>query len=483
MAANTTAADTKPYTYTAPGDYKDPSDPAYRGGNPDYGYPGQIEGLTAQQFNAWLSNIQQRLANGEKVRDDEVPSPYHIEDGHLVVDTGGNPWLDIALLGAAMVGGPYLSEWLTGASPVVGGVADAATAGAAGTTAATLPAATVGMAGIAPSALPGFSAVPAATYAATTVAPAVTGGTLASTIPGAGAVTGLATIPSSLSNGGQEDPGLLGSQPTDRQLGAPSDDGYQPAYTGNEGPSGNPAGSRNPALTNLLGNKPVNSLIGLGVSGLFGYLQSKNTGNAINNATQAQTAAANKSIDALTTAMNNSIAVQEAEYKQAQANQAPWLAYGSGAVQTLGQLMGVKPQWPSEVQFPSLTNPGPTGIVPNIPGGGHKNPNPPGTSPIAVPRGSLPGATPPPPNQGGAPPPPGPGTSPPTTAVPRGSTNANTNGTQSYGQPQRGPQSQFADTSQPQEGSVKVRWPNGMVQDVPDYQLDQYEALGAQRVA
>ena len=72
--------------------------------------------------------------------------------------------------------------------------------------------------------------------------------------------------------------------------------------------------------------------IGLAISGIAGIISSLIGGNAANQASAAQIAAANKALD-----------FEEQAYYDQQAQQAPWVQAGAAAVTKMSQLMGLAP--------------------------------------------------------------------------------------------------------------------------------------------
>lgn|SRR5262245_5686782 len=182
-----------------------------------------------------------------------------------------------------------------------------------------------------------------------------------------------------------------------------------------------------------------------------------------------------QSTQAIVNAANQGVDINKALFDYQSQLMKPYYEYGTGAMQTLGNLMGVKPAtmppmtWPANPNAPGAPGPPAPGGAPNV------RANAPGSAPgvptggVAVPR--TPPTLPPPggaPPAGGAEPPPPEQAAALTRALPPPSAPS-------------APPPQAASTT-PSAGAVTVQWPDGSTTKVPSNQLSRYTALGA-RVA
>jgi hypothetical protein len=103
------------------------------------------------------------------------------------------------------------------------------------------------------------------------------------------------------------------------------------------------------------------SLLAAGGSVASGIIGS----NAAQGAAQTQAGASEQAAQLQYQEAQQALAAQEAEYKQSQINEAPWLNTGGSAEQTLGALFGLPQYSTPQVQFPSLTaaNPNFSGTI------------------------------------------------------------------------------------------------------------------------
>jgi hypothetical protein len=193
---------------------------------------------------------------------------------------------------------------------------------------------------------------------------------------------------------------------------------------------------------------------------------------AAHDASNAQVNQSNNAINAVLGQQQNSLDFARQQWQTQQQNMQPWVQYGSGALKTLGGLMGISP----DTSVGGLSGPGQPGQVVNG---------------VQV-GGSAPGA--PPVNTGAPVAPPirlqGGGGQPSTmrqlynptpTAPPAGG--APTSSPQGVGMPpQRLASPPPSSSSQTSTGSrtVKIQWPDGSQNDVTAEQVAKYQQLGAE---
>jgi len=225
--------------------------------------------------------------------------------------------------------------------------------------------------------------------------------------------------------------------------------------------------------------KLLTSLLTGGLDLALGYLGR----NAAQDASKAQVDALNRALD-----------FSKQVYQQNLTNQAPWLAYGRGAVTQLGDLMGVKPDFsflPSGVPQPPSGPYTPSGYGPSGPTGGYTPPGstgpgwpgPGGSRDLGNQRiGGLPvvrlgDLAPSPPAASGGPPVSHPMSDPSSAGVPSVDPLAATPGPSGPppSSPISRPMAQYRGSGQ----MVRVQLPDGSTAMVPPQIADTYQRLGA----
>jgi hypothetical protein len=215
-------------------------------------------------------------------------------------------------------------------------------------------------------------------------------------------------------------------------------------------------------------------------------------GNVIANRGAQQSAqtladAATRAAELTAQAQREALDLQRQQYEQTRSDQMPWLQYGTSAINTLGNLMGLRPADIATIPPPQ----GPAAPTTAGPGSVTQRGGPPGTPTghTAVPRplGEVPPTTgrrsdlgdssaltrtyvPPMPTPSAAPSA-GQTPQPPPQAVPR--TGTPPTGVQGP-QAMQGPQGSAM--------TVSVKWPDGSTTRIPTSQLARYISLGAQPV-
>lgn len=214
--------------------------------------------------------------------------------------------------------------------------------------------------------------------------------------------------------------------------------------------------------------------------GAADIIDAKIRSNALNNAADTQAAAAERAAQILAQAQREALDFQKQQYAQTRSDQKPWLAMGTSAVNTLGNLMGLKPADIPDIPLNSsapVTGPvGPAASQRPVgePTGGTAIPRPPYSVPPTtgatnaltrtyVPPTATPPSVTPTPSQA----PPGPGQG---RTAPAGIT-ANTN-----------PQVAPTGSDRTNATMVTVKWPDGTTTRIPTSQLARYVSLGAQPV-
>lgn len=222
---------------------------------------------------------------------------------------------------------------------------------------------------------------------------------------------------------------------------------------------------------------------------------------ALNQAADTQSAAAERAAQIIAESEQQALDFQKQQYAQSRSDLKPWLAYGTSAVNTLGNLMGLKPADIPDIaltgsgtgtgayQFPG----GPPGVrapaaggPPGQPTGGTAIPRPPGSVPpttgkrsdaadigsgSALTRTYVPPstATPRVPTQTGQPPPAQPGARTPPSGI------------QSTAPQQFSPETGYG-ANATNADNIMVKWPDGTTTKIPKAQLGRYLSLGAEPV-
>lgn len=216
------------------------------------------------------------------------------------------------------------------------------------------------------------------------------------------------------------------------------------------------------------------ALIALGIGAAGSAATAAINAHAASSAADQQIAASDKAAQATRDASANSLAFQKQQWQQSQSNAEPWLAYGRGAVTTLGDLMGIKPiATTSQGVAPPGSYLDQNGaavkqgtVVPLAPGADRVVAGPPPlladgsqnpawrqnmTTPATL--GGMYGG---PPSPTGAPPPAAGGAAPPSAAA--------------VAPPPVAAASRI----------VRITWPDGSQAQVPSDQLNQYKSMGAE---
>lgn len=255
----------------------------------------------------------------------------------------------------------------------------------------------------------------------------------------------------------------------------------------------------------------VDDAIAMGASSFFGMLGAKNSASASEGAAAIQAQASMYGIDTMKQLSQQSLAFQQQQWAQAQENARPYVAYGRGAVEMLGDLMGVKPDYPATVanttgggqpanatrlpepvigqpgtqtnyqQYPRNGDP-PVGAGPGNTRPGVGGPNPtsgrlsmsrPGTSPTTS-NTTQPNRTMASMYSGGG--------QVPGDQTPGGMPRPSQSVSPGSGVQDNPPDNTPGNTTGDSSGQVTIQWPDGRQAKVPAYQLEQYKALGAEAV-
>lgn len=194
--------------------------------------------------------------------------------------------------------------------------------------------------------------------------------------------------------------------------------------------------------------------------------------HAASSAADQQVAASDKAAQAVRDGQANSLAFQKQQWLQGQSNAEPWLAYGRGAVTTLGDLMGIKPiattAAPAQAPPGSYVDQNNTivkqgTVVPNAPGSDNVVAGPPPLLPDGSPNPAWRQNMATPATLGGM------YGGPPSAAPPAASAAA--------------PPSAAAVAPPPVAAAsriVRITWPDGSQAQVPSDQLNQYKSMGAE---
>lgn len=207
----------------------------------------------------------------------------------------------------------------------------------------------------------------------------------------------------------------------------------------------------------------------IGVSALASYLASRSQAGAATDASEAQVAASQEALDAAQKNFDRTFAWTQQQYYQNRNDQKPWLSYGRGAVKMLGDLMGVQPD---ESQ-----------TLGDMTGGDGSSIATYGAGPSNRPGGARGVYTPPPGRPNTDQPVPGGGE---VTILPRkpGDTEGAGGGGGQRNQPRGGTRIGAAGAPQsgPSDGTdvVRIRWPDGSVNEVNRSSLQEYQSLGAE---
>lgn len=202
-----------------------------------------------------------------------------------------------------------------------------------------------------------------------------------------------------------------------------------------------------------------------------------------NQAVQTQVDAQLRAAELLAKAQQEALDLQKQQYQQSRSDMMPWLRYGTSAVNTLGNLMGLAPADIPDVQMPG-SGTGAAGPTTAGPGSTTQRGGPPGidTGHHAIPRPPY--------------------SVPPTTGVASSNTNALTRTyvpptvvSPTPATPPAAPPPQTratppsatgqtpSQTAQPNSATmVAVKWPDGSTTRIPTSQLARYISLGAQPV-
>jgi hypothetical protein len=225
------------------------------------------------------------------------------------------------------------------------------------------------------------------------------------------------------------------------------------------------------------------------ISGVFNFLGSRNAANAATGAAQTQADAAERAAKLLADAQRESLAFQKDQWAQTQSNMKPWLAMGTSAVNTLGNLMGLKAANIPTVNFQGSGQPsGPVAGGTSGPRAGAGGPGGVLTGGVAVPRPGGGGVAVPRPGGSGIPPPSGGGsgragsTSLLTRTSPIAGGDAGVAPPVPSNTPTANQPTTMASTYNTNATSVMVTWPDGSTSRVPASQLPRYISLGAQPV-
>lgn len=212
----------------------------------------------------------------------------------------------------------------------------------------------------------------------------------------------------------------------------------------------------------------IGTALGLGLIGsqiYSAYAQSR----AASHAADTQTAAGEHAAELQYAADQQALAFAKSTWAQTQKNMAPWLQYGSGAVHTLGDLMGIKPDMSiGGSDLPDASQPG--GPPVDVAGGG-RTPDTPGATGVSGTATPRPGTTPP--NRTG-------GRSVDTT-YPSATLDSTMAPPQAAPSTTAPPPARQRSASQ-QPSMVRIRWDDGTEQTVPTDQVAHYQELGAKVV-
>lgn len=311
-----------------------------------------------------------------------ISDKYHIDENGQIAAVPSHVWRNIGI-GAAVAGLALTGLGAAGIGPLAGAFGGAA--GASGAIPAAFGSTAVDTVASAAPAAAAAAGGTGATLGSMYAAPAAAAGPLAS------GETGMAATTAAM--GGLTPPASLGAV-----YG-----GAAPAVA---------AGSK---AVSALTSPNIWSTI---ISGAGNLLGAWNASNASSNAAQLQSDAITHAADLQAKAAADSLAFQKQQWDTTQANQAPWLKTGQGAITTLGQLMGLNG---SATSAPTGA-PGPQLARPPVAGPGML--------------GSIYGTA---------------------------------------GRPQTS-----APVDQPASKYARITWPDGSQDNVPQASLDQYKLLGAQ---
>lgn len=217
---------------------------------------------------------------------------------------------------------------------------------------------------------------------------------------------------------------------------------------------------------------PFGGLLTVAIIGAAGQgISAGVNAHAASSAADKQVAASEQAAQATREASANSLAFQKQQWQQSQSNAEPWVAYGRGAVTTLGDLMGIKPI-PTTGGAPPTTGP-----IPTNPDGSQVG------SGIPWDQGSSRPSSAPPgyhwddqfamfqPDK------------PPTLGGQYGQSSTPTAPPPTAGAPQPPPASSAAVAPPPVAVAskiVRITWPDGSQAQVPSDQLNQYKSMGAE---